>query len=357
MTGAAAQAVVHRTSRAGGLACLAGISRWKRARVLAMLGPDLPVADNADAALRIAQDRGGAIGCWLSRAPGGLLDKARDAGVAIWSIEDGFIRSRGLGAGLVQPCSLVIDRLRPHYDPAGPSELEDMLQHGAPDAADIARAKQLIDLIHARGITKYQLGGRPVDLPAGRRVVLVPGQVADDRSVVCGSAGIANMAELLARVRAAEPEAFIVYKPHPDVVTGLRHGAMTAPHADLVAPDADLNALLDRADAVHVLSSQTGFEALLRGRAVVTHGQPFYAGWGLTTDMAPIPRRTRRLSLAELVHAVLIAYPLYADPDTGQPCTVEQLVARLAQDGAVAARATVGGRVAAWGRTLKEKTA
>ncbi len=357
MTGTAAQAAVHRAARADGLACVAGISRWKRARVLAMLGADLPVARDADAAVRIARERGGAIGCWLSRAPDGLIDKARDAVVPVWSIEDGFIRSRGLGAGLVQPCSLVIDRLRPHYDPSGPSDLEDMLQQGAPYAADIARAERLIDLIRTGGVTKYQLGGRHVDLPAGRRVILVPGQVADDRSVICGAAGIADMAELLARVRAAEPDAFIVYKPHPDVVSGLRRGATSVPHADLVAPDADLNALLDRADAVHVLSSQTGFEALLRGREVVTHGQPFYAGWGLTHDMAPIPRRTRRLSLAELVHAVLIAYPLYADPDTGQPCTVEQLVARLAQGGAVPARASIGGRIAAWGRTLKEKTA
>lgn len=353
MTGAAA----HLAARVEGLACLTGISRWKRARVLAMLGPDLPVTHDADAALRIARERGGAIGCWLSRASEGLIDRARDAGLPLWSIEDGFIRSRGLGAGLVQPCSLVVDGQRPHYDPAGPSDLEDRLQSAEPDSEQIARAERLMKQIRAGGVTKYQLGGARVDLPAGRRVVLVPGQVADDRSVICGSAGIADMADLLARVRAAEPDAFIIYKPHPDVVTGLRRGALQVPHADLIAADADLNALLDRADAVHVLSSQTGFEALLRGCEVVVHGQPFYAGWGLTTDMAPIPRRTRRLSLAQLVHGVLIDYPIYADPDSGQSCTVEQLVTRLADGGTVTPRASLGGRIAAWGRTLKEKTA
>lgn len=347
----------HRATRVEGLACLTGIARWKRARVLAMLGPDLPMAREAASAVRIARERGGAIGCWPSRAPEGLLDTARDAGVPVWSIEDGFVRSRGLGAGLVQPCSLVVDRQRPHYDPAGPSDLEDMLQSATPDGAELARAERLIDLIRAGGVTKYQLGGGRVDVPVNRRVVLVPGQVADDRSVICGSAGIVDMADLLTRVRAAEPDAFIIYKPHPDVVTGLRRGATQVPHADLIAADADLNRLLDRIDAVHVLSSQTGFEALLRGCAVVTHGQPFYGGWGLTTDMAPIPRRTRRLSLPELVHGVLIDYPLYADPDTGQACSAEHLVERLADGGTVAPRASLSGRIAAWGRTLKEKTA
>eukprot|EP01037_Dinobryon_pediforme_P023300 gene23300-24702_t len=75
--------------------------------------------------------------------------------------------------------------------------------------------------------------------------------------------------------------------------------------------------LLDLVDAVHILTSLTGFEALLRGRAVTCHGVPFYAGWGLTRDLAPTPeRRRRRLSVAELVAAVLIVYPRYLDPVT-----------------------------------------
>ncbi len=56
------------------------------------------------------------------------------------------------------------------------------------------------------------------------------------------------------------------------------------------------------------MTSLTGFEALLRGKAVFTYGLPFYAGWGLTQDRHAHPRRHRRLSIDELVAAALIGY-------------------------------------------------
>jgi len=63
---------------------------------------------------------------------------------------------------------------------------------------------------------------------------------------------------------------------------------------------------------------------------VWTFGLPFYAGWGLTTDTLACPRRTRRLSLDELVAGALILYPLYVHPENGLPCQVEDVVAALA---------------------------
>ena len=85
-------------------------------------------------------------------------------------------------------------------------------------------------------------------------------------------------------------------------------------------------------DGVHVITSLAGFEALLRGKAVSTHGVPFYAGWGLTKDLSEVPaRRTRRLSLDELVAGTLLLYPRYTDPVTRLPCSAELLVERMAQ--------------------------
>lgn len=125
-------------------------------------------------------------------------------------------------------------------------------------------------------------------------------------------------------------------------------------HADRVVRDADLTRLLDRVDAVHVLTSLTGFEALMRRREVVVHGHPFYAGWGLTRDLAPqSPRRGRTLELAELVAATLILYPLYLDPRTGLRCGPEELVAALGQQrpGLGAKLRRLGGGLAArWRR-------
>jgi capsular polysaccharide export protein len=317
------------------IACLTGISLWKRRPIRAMLGPDLPHYSSAVSAVRAAQQRGGAIAGWATRLPPRLAERAFGAGVAVWRIEDGFIRSSGLGAGLVPPASIVADSRGLYYDPGAPSDLEHILQTEDFALDLIARAERLISLIIARGITKYNLGGNVIELPAGRRSVLVPGQVSDDRSVTLGGAGITDMTDLLGRVRALEPDAHILFKPHPDVDAGLRRGvipdSVALRFADVVVRGTALAPLLGRVDAVHTLTSLTGFEALLRDRAVICHGQPFYAGWGLTTDLAPIVRRTRRRSLAELVAASLIRYPRYFDAATGAACTPEQLVTRLTQ--------------------------
>ncbi len=296
----------------------------------------MPHEATAARAVALAQAAGGAVATWASRAPPGLAAIATAQGVPVYRIEDGFIRSAGLGAKLVPPCSIVVDRRGAHFDPSGPSDLEMLLQHGDFSDELLTRAEALAAQIVARGVTKYNLTGRAPVLPArgSQRIVLVPGQVTDDRSVTHGGAGIVDMADLLARVRAEEPDAFILFKPHPDVDARLRRGALpdaeALRHVDRVVRGAALAPLLARVDAVHVLTSQTGFEALLRGREVICHGQPFFAGWGLTRDLVPIPRRSRRLGLAELVAAALILYPRYCDPVTGRPCSPEALVDRLA---------------------------
>lgn len=344
--------------RVEGIACLAGIARWKRRRLAAMFcNPHGPrFANSAAGAVRLARARGGAIACWASRVPPGLEARAAEAGVPLWWIEDGFIRSAGLGAALVPPCSLTLDSRRPHYDASGPSDLEVMLETRDFTPAEIARAEALLARLRETAVTKYNLAGPLPDLPPGRRIVLVLGQVEDDRSVLLGGLGL-SIVDMLARARAEEPDAYLVYKPHPDVVAGLRSGARTAPEADLVLPHADLPALLDRVDVVHTLTSLAGFEALVRGRDVVVHGAPFYAGWGLTRDHAAPARRTRRRNLAELAAAALIAYPLYADPHSGRPCTPERLVEALARSGPKIPRTSIAARLAAWhaGRRARER--
>jgi capsular polysaccharide export protein len=83
-------------------------------------------------------------------------------------------------------------------------------------------------------------------------------------------------------------------------------------------------------DEVHVNTSLAGFEALLRNKPVTTYGVPFYAGWGLTTDLGPVPkRRSAGRTLDELVAAALLLYPRYLDPVSGLPCPAEVLVMRL----------------------------
>ena len=49
----------------------------------------------------------------------------------------------------------------------------------------------------------------------------------------------------------------------------------------------------------------------MRGKKVVCYGLPFYAGWGLTEDVLTVSRRTRQLTLSELVAGSMLVYPIY----------------------------------------------
>jgi capsular polysaccharide export protein len=199
----------------------------------------------------------------------------------------------------------------------------------------VDRAHRLIESLVAQRITKYNLSGALPSILSrpGQRRILVPGQVADDLSVQTSNAGLLPGLAMVAEVRRRNPDAFILYKPHPDVEAGHRKGAVSDTDmlrlADTVVRDTASDALIDAVDEVHTVTSLAGFEALLRRRHVVTYGRPFYAGWGLTRDLFPIPRRHRILSLEQLVAATLILYPHYIDPVTNLPCGPEQLIERL----------------------------
>lgn len=323
------------------VAAATGIATWKRREVEAMLwaGRERPLrfSHRAVAAVSDAAAAGGAVAVWPSRAPAGLKETAATAGVPVYRVEDGFVRSVGLGSACHPPLSIVVDRQGLYYDPTGPSDLESILAHAEFPPELTARAEALAGFIVNAGISKYAAGrGGVADLPAGRKRVLVTGQVEDDLSVRLGGGDVTGNLDLLRRARAAEPDAYLIFKPHPDVEAGHRPGhvaeADALAYADRVMRDVAMPAMLDSVDSVHVLTSLAGFEALLRGCEVVTHGVPFYAGWGLTRDLAEMPaRRGRPLALAELVAGALILYPRYLDPETRLPCPPEVLVDRLSQ--------------------------
>jgi capsular polysaccharide export protein len=159
----------------------------------------------------------------------------------------------------------------------------------------------------------------------------VPGQVEKDASIRFGSPEVKSNAGLVAAVRRLYPDAFIAYKEHPDVVSGMRSGGREPEAADRIVRDGDIMHWIAWADRVETMTSLTGFEALIRGKPVGVHGMPFYAGWGLTDDRYPIDRRMRRLDLSMLVAATLILYPFYVHPLSGMPCRPEELIREIAE--------------------------
>lgn len=320
------------------IAVCMGMSFWKRRRmgeVLRSNDGSPQFCKTTAAAIEIARRRGGAIAVWAAREPADLASAAAEAGVPVVRIEDGFIRSVGLGANFTPAASIVLDRSGMYFDPAKPSDLEHILQETDFGAALVERSRRLIQTLVTHGITKYNTGADMprIDAPDGRRKLFVPGQVEDDRSVATGGAGIYRNIDLLRRVRALNPDGFIIYKPHPDVDAGHRLGAVpdsdALRYADHVIRGVSTASIIPAVDEIHTLTSLAGFEALIRRRKVVVYGQPFYAGWGLTTDMAPAGRRTRKLSLEELIAGSLVLYPRYFDPVTRLPCGPEILIERL----------------------------
>jgi capsular polysaccharide export protein len=316
---------------------LVGVSGWKHATLEAFFGGEAPFFANAAEAVAHARAAGGGIGVWATREPADLAGLAAAAHVPVARIEDGFVRSVGLGSDLIPGASVVADWRGIYYDPGQPSDLEVILETAAFDDALRARAAALRTAIVRAGLTKYNLAA-PVAVARtdrARRWILAPGQVEDDRSVALGGAGITTNLALLARVRAENPDSHIIFKPHPDVEAGHRQGRVTEAaalrHADQVVANGSITALFDVVDEIHTLTSLAGFEAMLRGLPVTTYGQPFYAGWGLTTDKAPAsPRRSRRLHIDELVAGALVLYPSYIDPETMLRCEPEVLIERLA---------------------------
>ena len=294
-----------------------GMRMWKRKPLQRFFGRYKPVTFGAS-----ANDR--PVMCWAG--------KSTNADVV--RVEDGFIRSQGLGAELTPPMSLVLDDLGIYYDPRTPSRLQTIISTRPPlTPTQTERIDKILTAITSAGLSKYNLvlHNATAEMSQGHRI-LVPGQVEDDASILSGAGEVNTNEALLRATRDANPDAIIVYKPHPDVEAGLRKGAVPDPlrFADHVLDKTDPIAALYACDDVWTMTSLIGFEALIRGKGVTCLGTPFYAGWGLTTDLgAACPSRSARPDIQTLAHAVYIDYPRYFDPKTNLACPPEVVIQRL----------------------------
>ncbi|EMC4543497.1 capsular polysaccharide biosynthesis protein [Campylobacter jejuni] len=263
-----------------------------------------------------------------------LIKKAQDENLSHFTpkislVEDGFIRSISLGSDLTRPFSLIVDDKGLYIDPNKPSKLEELLQNEIFDENMLNRAKNIIKTLLENRFSKYN-GLKHEDLKInakiGQKIILIPAQVEDDASMILGGFGLSTL-DLLKEVRAKNQDAYIIFKPHPDVLSGNRVGlkdeTLILKFCDEIVKDCSIDSAIKIADEIHTITSTSGFDALLRAKKVFTYGMPFYAGWGLTKDKHKCKRRTRKLSLEELVAGALITYPRYINPKTKTLCEIE----------------------------------
>lgn len=319
-----------------------GFRRWKAANLkplLSLFPEKVHFVAHAKAAAELKPTAEDCLLIWGTRPNSAVMEMANHSGARIVHIEDGFIRSVGLGSDLIAPRSIVLDEQGMYFDPSRASALEEMLNTRMVTDADVERARWVRQFIVQHRLTKYNL--EPLDTvhwPSnGKQVVLVPGQVEDDASIRtgCDAQGVCTNLGLLQAARTQFPRAFIVYKPHPDVSSGNRRGALTQAQtltvADFIESKASVVSCIEACDVVVTMTSLTGFDALLRQKQVVVHGRPFYAGWGLTEDKLPMPRRHRQISLDVLVACALLHYPIYWDPVLKGYTTCEAVLLQLQQ--------------------------
>ncbi|ECL9532300.1 capsular polysaccharide biosynthesis protein [Campylobacter jejuni] len=263
-----------------------------------------------------------------------LIKKAQDENLLhfipkISLVEDGFIRSISLGSDLTRPFSLIVDDKGLYIDPNKASKLEELLQNEIFDENILNRAKNIIKILLQNRFSKYN-GLKHEDLKInakiGQKIILIPAQVEDDASMILGGFGLSTL-DLLKEVRAKNQDAYIIFKPHPDVLSGNRVGlkdeTLILEFCDEIVKDCSIDSAIKIADEIHTITSTSGFDALLRAKKVFTYGMPFYAGWGLTKDKYRCERRIRKLSLEELVAGALIIYPRYINPKTKTLCEIE----------------------------------
>lgn len=285
---------------------------------------------------RITATEGAEIFIWGQNVPANLEAFVRGTGIPCYFIEDGFLRSNRPNAARTPPLSLALDSRRPYFDSRGPSDLEVLLEtyDFAADPMLLERAKDGIRLIVEGGLSKYNaVSSLTLPMLLGEKTkprVLVIGQVEDDASIRFGCDRKVTNNDLVRIAAEENPDAEIIYKPHPDVLNGVREAQSNPEDVEhlcyVMRENVPLAQSFETVDKAYAITSLGGFEALLRGIPLTVLGCPFYAGWGLTDDRQPNPRRTSRRSVEEVFAAAYLLYPRYFEPKTGEKYSFEQAV-------------------------------
>ena len=314
-----------------------GVLPWKRKYVAALLN-DYRVAyrfgghkyDKIEEAIQ--NNPLSEVFVWGYKENDKLKNIFKKYGKSIKRLEDGFVAGIGLGVDRNPSLSMCIDSEGLYYNSRVPSQLEKMLIDFDPDSnlELVERSKKCISRILNESVTKYNIQTQnQIELPAnGKKRVLVLGQVETDKSIQFGCSRNITNNQLVLLAKTENPDAEIIYKPHPDVLSG-KVLKLTKPDdveniATVVYDSVSLPVMIDNVDHVYTITSLSGFEAVLRGKKVTTFGAPFYSGWGFTDDRQPVERRKRTLSPEQVFAVTYLLYSRYINPVTYERIELEQ---------------------------------
>jgi capsular polysaccharide export protein len=300
-----------------------------------------PIEFDIDWKWRILSDPRSRVLMWQYKAPPKIRDFCVRHRIPFHFVEDGFLRSIALGAQHTPPISLVFDRQSMHFNAFTRSDLEEILSSYDfdTDSKLMNRARENITRLLATRVSKYNSGALANALSLygekTKKRVLILGQVERDASIKYGSTKRYINNDLIWLARRENPDAQIIYKPHPEILHGTAETISNIDEirgvAQVLERDISLADAMETVDHVYTITSLSGFEALLRGIKVTTLGCPFYSGWGVTDDRQPNNRRTRKLTVEQIFAGAYILYAKYLDPVTKNQIEIEDALAILAE--------------------------
>jgi capsular polysaccharide export protein len=239
-------------------------------------------------------------------------------------LEDGFIRSIGLGVDDSPSFSIVEDNVGIYYDATTPSRLENILNSYdfKNDEKLMLQVEKAISLIQKHHISKYNNAQNVKKdyFKTDEQRVLVVAQTAGDASLKYGMLKEFSTDKIIEDALTENPNATLYLKIHPDVLSGKKKSDIDIVNLDkrvhIIKENLNPISLLKYFDKVYVKTSGMGFEALLVGCEVVCYGMPYYAGWSVTDDRVECKRRKRELSVEEIFAGAYILYSRYVNPYT-----------------------------------------
>lgn len=280
------------------------------------------VSDAQDALKKgLLQDKNAKIIVWGYRYSDDISLLLKHKNIPIIRIEDGFIRSFGLGKDFIPPLSLVFDKGNLYYNASNdnPSDI-----HTALDAKPMpyldSMVQDIMKDIITHNITKYNIDDvSPIIIETEKPILCVVGQVPNDASLKYGSLpkNIQNNTDLLKYARQYFPDHYILFKPHPDIMAGHVKGEdlqQIKEYADVVDRSSSLISLINRADHILVMTSLAGLEAIIREKKVTVLGKPFYKGYGFCEGEEVSQLRKEEVSQLrkeDFIRSIYLDYPLY----------------------------------------------
>lgn len=195
-------------------------------------------------------------------------------GAGLIRVEDAFLRGLHPGDRGEPPAGLLIDPLGVHFDSAAPSRLERILASDPLDETSLLqRARDGMARMATLGLSKYNNADPALPLPEPGYVLVIDRHTgAMRRSAMAGPRLTASAPCCRGRARIT-PRARIVIKAHP---AGQGHfgPADCDGRTTLIAAPVLPRALLEGAIAVHAVTSQLGFEAILAGHRPASSVSP-----------------------------------------------------------------------------------